>query len=73
MHSRRIALIAILAAILVALGITSAFLKPTAAVKSNMNVQVEPESLYDVGTLPDFTLTDATGEKFSGAALAGKI
>ena len=73
MHSRRIALIAILAAILVALSVTPMFLKPTAAVKSIPEAQVEPESLYDVGAVPDFTLTDATGETFSGAALAGKI
>lgn len=73
MHSRRIALIVILALILVALSVTPILLQRSAAVKAAPDVQIEPDSLYDVGAIPDFTLTDSTGSEFRGSQLAGKI
>lgn len=73
MHSRRIALIVVLALILVALSVTPLLLQRTAAVKAAPEIQIEPDSLYDIGAVPDFTLTDSTGSEFSGSQLAGKI
>jgi protein SCO1/2 len=72
MNSRRIALIVILAVILVALSVTPLFLQRTAA-KKTMDIQLEPESLYDVGAVPDFSLIDSTGTEFTGRQLSGKI
>ncbi len=73
MNSRRIALIAILAVILVALSVTPLFIQRTSAVKATPGVQTEPDSLYDVGVVPDFSLVDSTGNEFTKAQLVGKV
>lgn len=72
MHSRRIALIVVLSTILLALSVTPLFLQRTAAMKA-AEAQAGPESLYDVGEVPDFSLIDSTGAEFAGRQLAGKI
>lgn len=73
MNSRRIALIAIMSAILAALSLTSIFIQRTAAMKSAPKLTIDPESLYDAGALPDFKLVDASGKTFTGGQLAGKV
>jgi len=73
MNSRRIALLLILAAILVALSVTPLFLQRTDAVKTTPDLSSEPDSLYDVGAVPEFSLVDSTGAEFTGRQLAGKV
>ena len=73
MKSRRVGLIFILIAILLALSAAPMLFDSRRAASGMPTVQADSELLPDIGLVPEFSLTDQDGKAWSSKSLAGKI